>query len=205
MESPQTISFKRRKLSHWMVEGRPYFVTFRLKNSLPAHIIEELKIQKAEFIATNASKDMIDYQRYEFKKVESLLDAVKNEPQTNFLAQPEIAKLIVDAFAFIERKYSWRFPAFVVMPNHVHCLGVYQDLGDKRTLIETIGYLKSFVGRSGNKLLGRNGTLWADENFDHWCRTPEKVESVIQYIVNNPVKARLVGKPEEWPWTKCPK
>jgi REP element-mobilizing transposase RayT len=44
--------------------------------------------------------------------------------------------------------------------------------------------------------------MWVDENFDHWCRTPEKVAGVIRYIKNNPVKARLVTKSEDWPWMK---
>ena len=204
MEKPLTISFKRRKLPHWMVVGRPYFVTFRLKNSLPSHIIADLKDRKDEF-AKMGPESLLEYQRYEFKKVESVLDAAGSASENDFLCRSEIAELILYSFEFLEQKYSWRFPAFVVMPNHVHCLAVYKNSGDKRSLTETLGFLKSFIGREGNQLLGRSGKMWSDENFDHWCRTPEKVESVIRYIVNNPVKAHLVDIAEDWPWTKSPK
>ncbi len=35
--------YYRRKLPHWHPEGQMFFITFRLANSLPAHIIQELK------------------------------------------------------------------------------------------------------------------------------------------------------------------
>lgn len=35
--------FYRRKLPHWQPEGVMYFITFRLANSLPLHVIQELK------------------------------------------------------------------------------------------------------------------------------------------------------------------
>jgi REP element-mobilizing transposase RayT len=202
MDKPKTISFSRRKLPHWQVANRPYFITFRLKGSLPHSVVEDLKSQKEKLQNQTAdSEQLYQYHRSAFKRIESVLDNVNNNDNF-FLTKPNIASLIMNAFEFIEQKYCWRFPAFVIMPNHVHCLAVVTDNGIKKTLPASIGYLKSFVAKESNKILGRSGKMWADENFDHWCRTPGKVEGVIRYIRNNPVKAQLVERPEDWQWVK---
>jgi REP element-mobilizing transposase RayT len=51
-----------------------------------------------------------------------------------------------------------------------------------------------------NRILGRSGPFWAEEDFDHWIRTPDKFESTVRYIVNNPVKAGRVRHWSEWKW-----
>jgi REP-associated tyrosine transposase len=201
MNKVETVSFKRRKLPHWTVADHPYFVTFRLKGSLPRSVVNDLKLEKEKLKnKTLDSDELYQYQRHAFKKIETILDNVNNSDNC-FLTKPEIATLIMNAFEFIEEKYNWCFPAFVIMPNHVHCLAV-NDNGIKRDLNDTIGYLKSFVAKEANKILRRTGKMWSEENFDHWCRTPEKVSGVVRYIKNNPVKAKLIKENEIWKWGK---
>jgi REP element-mobilizing transposase RayT len=202
MVNPKTISFSRRKLPHWQVVNRPYFITFRLKGSLPHSVIDELKIKKEALVNQKFDSDeLYQYNRYIFKRIEAVLDNVNNNDNC-FLTKSNIASLIMNAFEFIEQKYCWRFPHFVIMPNHVHCLAVVTDNGISKTLNKSIGCLKGYVAKESNRILGKHGQMWADENFDHWCRTPGKVEGVIRYIQNNPVKAQLVKKIEDWPWGK---
>ena len=71
------------------------------------------------------------------------------------------------------------------MPNHIHCLCVSDKTGKRKHLTEIIGLYKRYTGRQINTILSKKGRVWVDENFDHWCRTPEKVESVKRYIINN--------------------
>jgi hypothetical protein len=55
-------------------------------------------------------------------------------------------------------------------------------------------------------MLGRTGKpFWQDESFDHWVRDGAQFESVRAYIEQNPVKAGLVAKPEEWRWSSAHK
>lgn len=44
-----------------------------------------------------------------------------------------------------------------------------------------------------NKTLGRRGTLWMDESFDHAVRSELQLERFRRYIRENPVKAGLKG------------
>ena len=74
------------------------------------------------------------------------------------------------------------------MPNHIHAL----IEPDKETTLGEI--LKSWKGGSAreiNVLLGRQGTLWQREPFDHIVRSGEQLEHLRRYIAQNPIKAGL--------------
>ena len=43
--------------------------------------------------------------------------------------------------------------------------------------------------------------FWREESFDHVPRTVEKLSDVVEYIADNPVRAGLVEKPEDYRWT----
>jgi REP element-mobilizing transposase RayT len=198
MEKPITTAFHRRRLPHWSVLNREYFVTFRLHGTIPAHVISELRARR-EKLRMAPHEEIIQNQRIEFLKIESVLDNANNNRA--FLSVPDIAKLVLSKFDEMEIVYLWRFTNIVIMPNHVHCLCCDSDKAIA-PLGKVLGELKGSTAYQANKMLSRSGKFWATENFDHWCRNPLRVESVKKYIMDNPVKARLVLKPEEWPWRK---
>src|SRR5262245_59840603 len=45
------------------------------------------------------------------------------------------------------------------------------------------------------------GRLWQPRFFDRALRTVEENHEKVEYIHLNPVKAGLVSRPEEWPWS----
>jgi hypothetical protein len=57
---------------------------------------------------------------------------------------------------------------------------------------------------AANRILGRTGTaFWQDESFDHWIRSGEELQNLIEYVENNPLKAGLVETKEQWPWSSA--
>jgi REP element-mobilizing transposase RayT len=92
--------------------------------------------------------------------------------------------------------------AAVIMPNHVHLL--FTALRDPEgwifALPEILKAIKGTSARSINKLLGRTGPIWQDESFDHVLRGDESLRETIEYIRRNPVRKKLVQKPEDYPW-----
>ena len=44
-------------------------------------------------------------------------------------------------------------------------------------------------------------SFWQPESYDHWIRTDEEKSRIASYIRNNPVKARLCERPEDWQWS----
>ena len=197
----ETTSFTRRRFPHWEVAGRSYFVTFRLRNSLPQNVVLRLKEQRDIILKQKDEKVLYEFQRHEFNEIEKILDNVNNNNNA-FLTNEKIPPILMNAFEHLEAKYCWRFPAFVIMPNHIHCLCIADNGGQTVTLTEIFSLYKRFTARKINDTLKRKGRGWVDENFDHWCRTLEKEEGVKRYIANNPVKAKFVKNAADWSWKK---
>lgn len=198
MDKPQTISFRRRNLPHWRVMGRPYFVTIRLKNSIPPAILEEMSLQYEKLaIKQQGDEDVFQVFEKQFMKMEMILDSAEDNL---FLNNKDVSKMVIESIEFMEEKSGWRIPASVVMPNHVHLFMV--EKMEKKSLDKCLAGFKAHTAREANKILGREGAFWCPEYFDHWCRTPQKEESVKDYIKNNPIKAGFVKKYEDWPWLR---
>ena len=81
------------------------------------------------------------------------------------------------------------------MPNHIHFLATPLENID---LSEIAHSIKSYTAHEANKLLNRNGQFWQHEPFDLYIRNRKHFVNVIEYIENNPVKARLCEKPKDW-------
>ncbi|PHQ32437.1 hypothetical protein CEE69_25685 [Rhodopirellula bahusiensis] len=87
---------------------------------------------------------------------------------------------------------------FVIMPNHVHVLLQMQDGFLLRNQLREV---LRFSAREINRQLGRRGSLWQSEPFDHIVRSPEQFEYLQGYIDRNPSNARL-NESEFTLWTR---
>ena len=78
------------------------------------------------------------------------------------------------------------------MPNHVQSVAELPE--EAPPLAKTLELLKGYSSRQANQILGLSGTFWQAESYDHVVR-PGELESIIRYVLDNPVKAGLV---DEW-------
>ena len=92
--------------------------------------------------------------------------------------------------------------AAIVMPDHVHMLltPTRDQAGWPYSLPEILKLIKGVSARSVNKLLGSSGPIWQEESFDHVLRSDESFAEKLGYIRQNPVRAGLVKRAEEYPW-----
>jgi putative transposase len=117
----------RRRLPHIQPPEAIFFVTFRLINSLPGHVILRLleeRERREELVKAEKNfkkrKTMLEEERQRyFGHFDEYLDRVKESPK--WLAEPEIAKIVVDAIKYQDEK-QYLLDAFCVLPNHVHML-----------------------------------------------------------------------------------
>ena len=116
------------------------------------------------------------------------------------MSRTDVADLIASALKFfVGRRYELH--AWVVMPNHVHVI-VWPLAG--HTLSEILHSWKSYTSKEANKLLHRGGeTFWQKESFDHWIRGDAERAQLVAYVENNPVKAGLCKRPEDWKWSSA--
>lgn len=87
--------------------------------------------------------------------------------------------------------------AAVVMPDHAHA--VFR-IFESRSLEAILHSIKSFSSNRINKALGREGSFWMDESFDHVIRNEDECVEKIEYIRQNPVKRGLVSSPGDYRW-----
>ena len=95
---------------------------------------------------------------------------------------------------------SYKLIEWCVMPNHVH---VMIKLATGSLLPEIIRIWKGGSAVEINRLLGGTGALWQREYHDRFVRDMDHFHDCRAYIRNNPVKAGLCGKPEDWQWSSA--
>lgn len=200
--------FYRRHLPHWQPDGAMLFITFRLAGSLPRAVIAALEEQCER--EEEALRDIQDVQerrkraylntRRAFGRWDTALDRATTGPQ--WLANSQIAAIVVEALHYRhERVYD--LVAFCVMPNHVHlvCTPLQCEDGTYHALRRILQSLKRYTARESNKILQRRGAFWQSESYDRVIRDEAELERIIQYVLDNPVKAGLVPNWKAWPWT----
>lgn len=201
-------TYYQRHLPHIIPQGETFFVTFRLKNTIPIAVIENLKSQytqiegeiNAREIEENQKKEFIynNHKRY-FADFDKFLD--NNSQNIRHLDDPEIAQLVANAMHFHDKK-SYQLHCYSIMPNHVHLL-ITQD--EKAPILyKIIASIKRHSAVRANRLLQQVGeAFWVDESYDHLVRNEKEFENITSYILNNPVKAGLVENKNDWKFNYC--
>ncbi len=197
----ETIRFVRRKLPHWLVADRTYFVTMRVTGTLPRQVVVELAAEREALQAAGCADEdtWLALHRQQFVKIEALLDAAHTNASL-VLTADGLPQAIIGSLGWLSDKAGWLIHAATVMPTHVHAV-MRNQAGRSGELLDDLERVKRFTGRAANRIHAHVGEFWARDDFDHWCRTPEKVEAAVRYVRENPVKAGLVKDWADWPWT----
>ena len=91
----------------------------------------------------------------------------------------------------------------VVMPDHVHMIFtplVNEHAMEIYSLSEIMNAIKGASSHQVNKALRREGKVWQTESFDHVLRCSENVDAKITYVLENPVRAGLVERWDQYLW-----
>lgn len=63
--------------------------------------------------------------------------------------------------------------------------------------------MKSFTAKEANRLLGRTGPFWQREYYDRAIRSLDHFRAEQAYIQENPVKAGICARVEDWPYSSA--
>jgi REP element-mobilizing transposase RayT len=197
-------SFYRRNLPHIQPLNTALFLTFRLAGSLPKEVLgrmrdEKLVLEKAlKNDSTTSQSRFRELARRHFAMLESWLDRAAIGP--TWLADERIAGIVAEALHHRDGK-KYRLDAYSIMPNHVHSVFAPLATGDTPESLSSIMHsLKRNTARRANQVLERSGAFWEHESFDHYVRNRAERLRIIKYVLENPVKAGLVSKWQDWPW-----
>jgi len=96
------------------------------------------------------------------------------------------------------QKYHFLLTAWVLLPDHWHATFFPPFPLTISTVMEAIK-----VGSTHRINAGRSesGLLWQPRFFDRAVRTVKEYYEKVEYIHLNPVRAGLVERAEDWPWS----
>jgi REP element-mobilizing transposase RayT len=205
----KALSIHYKHLPHWRQDGVTYFITSRLADSIPKERMEQWKANRDLWLENHGVQSLAEVSklptvtRNEFhqrftKQWHDWLDAgagscrLREKPTRDLLTQELAAE-----------SETTTLDAWVVMPNHFHCL-LWCQKGP-----ELGRWTKRVKGKSArlmNDSKGQQGTLWQSEPYDHIVRSEDQLNYYRLYCAENPIKAKLKATDyavgfgtQEWP------
>jgi putative transposase len=116
------------------------------------------------------------------------------------LAQPAAFAILHAEFESAPSRYGWSIGRFVVMPDHLHFFCAERGSVAPTSLSRFIGGFKQWTSKGIAQSQIARPPLWQREFFDHLLRAEESYESKWRYVLENPVRAGLVQRSQDWPF-----
>jgi putative transposase len=106
------------------------------------------------------------------------------------------AEQVRDQFLQTAADHDVELIAYVLMPDHMHALTTgLTDGADNRRCADRFRQVSAFHFKRAYA-----STLWQEGYDDRVLRNEEATLSVVAYILLNPVRARLVSRPVDYPY-----
>ena len=126
-------------------------------------------------------------------------------------------ELLRQAFRKIIKQHPFRIDAFVLLPDHLHCIWTLPqgdaDFSKRWRLIKSY-FSRKFKQTQVDWVEGRNPTktassrlkkkeklLWQRRFWEHLIRNHEDLRRHVEYIHYNPVKHGLTKAPSDWDYS----
>ena len=125
--------------------------------------------------------------------------------------------IVIESFKFCQENKGLNLFAYVIMSNHIHLMaqsetgdlsGIIRDFKNftSRKFLEVIddsvesrrdwmSVVFGFHGKFKNK---QESQVWTHENHAEYIYSQKFIEQKLEYIHNNPVRAGIVVKPEDY-------
>jgi len=220
-----------RNLPHYHPPDATLFLTFRLAGTVPKPVMRQYASEKqwlkneTERIKRLKSDDdslqiqhhearLLEFHRNWFRRFEEILHKAETGP--TWLKNDAVAKVVADALHYRDGRV-FQLDSYCIMSNHVHAVfapflsaaelregrsfrGI-SFLSENPPLDAIMKSLKGYTAWEANRVLGRKGTFWEKESYDHAVRDNAEFHRIMNYVLNNPVKAGLVSDWRQWKWS----
>ncbi len=113
---------------------------------------------------------------------------------------PGRAVIVLEAIRWLHDTRRLSVDAAVVMPDHLHLAGQLH----KDSLSNVMHSLKSYTAK---RLTGAGvlAPVWQKGYYDHALRDDEDYRVKVRYLIENPLRAELVGRVEDYPYLVLPR
>ncbi len=190
----------RRDLPHWDQPEVCAFLTFRTGDSLPVPLLNQWRDERDAWLRDKGLDPFSKSWRADIEelppplpeqfhraftaRIHDFLDAGHGECP---LRRPSLREIVTSALHHWDGERCL-LAGYVIMPNHVHILT--QPLPG-HTLSGLCHSWKTWTAKRINESLGRAGSFWQGESWDHLLRGYGYLRKYRKYFRRNPVKAGL--------------
>ena len=109
----------------------------------------------------------------------------------------EDKSLFLGVFSEVIRDFNWAVHAYCLMGNHYHLLVETPD----GNLSKGMRQLNGVYTQRFNRRHGRVGHVFQGRYKAIMVQKESYLMELARYVVLNPVRARMVRHPEQWPWS----
>jgi putative transposase len=109
----------------------------------------------------------------------------------NQLAVPDVATALLETIRYRNDTGVWYVHVALLMPDHLHMLVSFPETGK---------CLKTIVSKWKEWTAKAIGISWHRDFFEHRLRQDESFRQKADYILLNPIRARLIKAEDIWPY-----
>jgi putative transposase len=135
-----------------------------------------------------------------------------------FFSKDQSRRWFLEAVQTVRPRWPIDLWAWVIMPDHVHLLVAPRE---KTHVGRFAGQIKERIARKAIAWLEQNSLEWLARitvaegktirrrfwqpggGYDRSVESESTLRSMIDYIHANPVRKKLVGRPEDWEWSSA--
>jgi putative transposase len=114
------------------------------------------------------------------------------------LQSDRMAQLLIDVLYHYREQKKYLLHEFVVMPNHFHLL-----ITPGETLERAMQLVKGGFSFRAKKELRISSEIWQTSFYDRRVRDMDEFEKMRHYIRENPVRAGLVARAEDYSYSSA--
>ena len=110
-----------------------------------------------------------------------------------------MAKLFIETLISYRKQHKFLLNELVVMPDHIHLILTPTD----GTLERAMQFVKGGFSYRVKKELGLSTEIWERGYVDHRIRDAGDYAKHVEYVRQNPVRAKLANVPEEYRYSSA--
>jgi putative transposase len=131
-------------------------------------------------------------ERYNIATIIFVTVCTKNRKR--ILANSRVHELLCAAW---QNQPTWLIGRYMIMPDHIHLFCAPADLVPE-ALIKWMNFWKSHAARHWPRT--EDSPIWQRHFWDTQLRRGESYTEKWEYVEQNPVRADLVARSEDWPY-----